>query len=217
MTFTHKDIVNIINSISGSYHPTVVFNDWVEMMALALSNQAQLNVRIWEEREKRYKELVIKHQKHIDAFTEMFAILTECFENGLDDYLGKIYMAIDAGNNRTGQFFTPFHIAEAVAKVALPDPDDDGYIRLNEPACGAGAMIIAAAKALEEKGINYQEKLIVVAQDLSVNSCYMCYVQLSLMGINATVIQGDTLAMQRPRHEQIYRTLDLRWWEQYGS
>ena len=54
-------------------------------------------------------------------------------------------------------------------------------------------MIIAAAKALSDSGINYQKHLEVVAQDLDWKGVYMTYLQLSLLGIKATVVQGDTL------------------------
>ena len=47
---------------------------------------------------------------------------------------------------------------------------------------------------MKEKGINYQRKMDVVAQDLDWKGVYMCYLQLSLLGIKATVVQGDTLA-----------------------
>ena len=55
-------------------------------------------------------------------------------------------------------------------------------------------MIIAAARALKEQGENYQRKMRVVAQDLDWKAVYMCYVQLSLLGVNAVVVQGNTLA-----------------------
>ena len=67
-------------------------------------------------------------------------------------------------------------------------------ITINEPTCGGGAMVIAAAKVLKEKGINYQQAMEVVAQDLDWKGVYMCYVQLSLLGISAICVQGDTLA-----------------------
>lgn len=54
-------------------------------------------------------------------------------------------------------------------------------------------MIIAAAMELKSKGVNYQDELEVVAQDLDWNCVYMCYIQLSLLGISAVVVQGDTL------------------------
>ena len=54
-------------------------------------------------------------------------------------------------------------------------------------------MILAVAAVLKEKGIDYQKCLDVVAQDLDWNGVYMTYIQLSLLGIPAVVVQGDTL------------------------
>ena len=54
-------------------------------------------------------------------------------------------------------------------------------------------MIIATARVLKERGINYQSRLRVVAQDLDWLAVYMTYIQLSLYGIDAIVCQGDTL------------------------
>ena len=55
-------------------------------------------------------------------------------------------------------------------------------------------MIIAAAKVLKERGLNYQRCMKVVGQDLDWRGVYMAYVQLSLLGIDAIVVQGNTLA-----------------------
>lgn len=70
-------------------------------------------------------------------------------------------------------------------------------------------MIIAAAKVLKDRGINYQNVMKVVAQDLDWKAVYMCYTQLSLLGINAVVVQGNTLEepdwRTRPK-ECIFRT-----------
>lgn len=54
-----------------------------------------------------------------------------------------------------------------------------------------GGMVIAAAQVLQEKGINYQRVLDVVCQDLDWTAVYMCYVQLSLLGVKAIVAQGE--------------------------
>lgn len=67
-------------------------------------------------------------------------------------------------------------------------------------------MIIAAAKVLKEQGIDYQRIMKVTAQDLDWKGVYMTYVQLSLLGISATVIQGDTLAAGAVSKEQILYT-----------
>lgn len=54
-------------------------------------------------------------------------------------------------------------------------------------------MIIAVARILKDRGLNPQRCMDVVAQDLDWKGVYMTYVQLSILGIKATVVQGDTL------------------------
>lgn len=54
-------------------------------------------------------------------------------------------------------------------------------------------MIIAAVRVLKERGVNPQRCMKVVAQDLDWKGVYMTYLQLSILGIKATVVQGDTL------------------------
>ena len=41
-----------------------------------------------------------------------------------------------------------------------------GYISVNDPACGAGATLIGFANAVMAKGINYQDHILFVAQDI---------------------------------------------------
>ena len=41
--------------------------------------------------------------------------------------------------------------------------------------------------------INYQKRVKIIAQDLDFRSVYMTYIQLSLVGARAKVVQGDTL------------------------
>lgn len=54
-------------------------------------------------------------------------------------------------------------------------------------------MIIAIAQSLADRGVNYQRKMHATAQDIEWRAVHMCYVQLSLLGISATCVQGDTL------------------------
>ena len=127
-------------------------------------------------------------------FAEMLGLLAMALEEEPTDMLGRIYMEAGLGNKNTGQFFTPFHVSKVCASMALAGEDGKERITLNEPSCGAGGMVIAAAAVLRERGINYQRCLDVVAQDLDWKGVYMCYVQLSLLGIRAVVAQGDTLS-----------------------
>lgn len=168
-------------------------------MALSISNTITIfHDELWHERELMYLDTMRKYTAdEINKLCEMTGWLVETLEEGPDDVLGKIYMESGMGSKSAGQFFTPFHIAELTARMGIHAHMND-YIRgekltINEPTCGGGAMIIAAAKALRDEGLNYQKIMEVVAQDLDWKGVYMCYVQLSLLGIDAICVQGDTL------------------------
>lgn len=205
-----QEIIKRIESIAGKYSPYEVFTDWIRCCAIAVSNASTLHRgKIWADREKTYKDTIFRYEpKERELFSEMFVLLAKALEKEMEDVLGGIYMMAGMGSKTTGQFFTPFHVSELCARLTAYEPDEDGIYRLNEPSCGGGAMIIAAAKTLRDKGINYQRKLEVVAQDLDWKGVYMCYLQLSLLGIKATCVQGDTLAEpysgRYPRERVLY-------------
>mgnify|MGYP002678626960 CR=1 FL=1 len=184
-----KYIIDNINRMAGKYTPHQVFADWVEMSALSIAQ----SIEPAEEREEAFFNIARKYSED-DFFTLgcMLGRLSFLLGNGLDDYLGKIYMELSTGNSHTGQFFTPFHICKMTAGVALAGYKG-GIEYLNEPSAGGGANILAYAKVMKEKGYNYQQLLEVQAQDLDYKCVYMTYVQLSLAGINAEVIQGNSL------------------------
>ncbi len=56
-----------------------------------------------------------------------------------------------------------------------------GYVRASEPACGAGATIIALAQAMRNEGINFQKHLHVTAVDIDPKCVHMAYVQFVLL------------------------------------
>src|SRR5699024_3764274 len=69
----------------------------------------------------------------------------------------------------------------------------DGIYTLNESSVGSGGMVVAFAEELHLQDINYQKKLRVVCNDIDYDVVKMCYIQLSLYGIDAIVTQGDTI------------------------
>lgn len=182
----------------GRYSASEIFSDWVRCCALVVSNFTAPHDDLWEEREKEYLETMRKYNKDEQVtFAELLAFLTEALEEEMSDVLGEVYMKAEMGSKSTGQFFTPFHVSELCARLGLGwkelAPDEDGIYRIHEPSCGAGGMIIAACKALKDAGINYQKNVEVIAQDLDWRGVYMTYLQLSLLGVKAIVVQGDTL------------------------
>ena len=199
MTQESKEILKILQQISGRYSTQQVFSDWVETCALAFANNSTpfQDRKLIEYREEEYLRIVKKYTKEeADKFACMFGLLQISLGKEMSDTLGRIYMQSESGNKRTGQFFTPYHISLMCAKVGISEaePDEHGHYYMLEPSCGSGGMIIAAAQALKEQGKDYQRIMRVIAQDLDWRSVYMCYVQLSLLGIHAAVVQGNTLS-----------------------
>ncbi len=194
--------------MSGKYSPTLIFDDFVKMVAISLSNSTEIiHNKIWEKRESEYKTIASKYTKEeFCDFIKILAILSNLYNEKIFDYLGYIYMKCEMGNKRTGQFFTPYNLSELIAKLSIDDIEKirqtDNIITLNEPACGGGGLILAYLKNLKDNNINYQKKVKIIAQDLDFRSVYMTYVQLSLIGARAKVMQVDTLAAHNVNNKE---------------
>lgn len=180
-------IIETIQKMAGKYSVYEIFGDWVKMMALGFANQVVFK----ESREKEYLETISRYNEdERNKLVEMLAWLTEWADEEMTDMLGYIYMHLELGSKSAGQFFTPYHICQLMARM---QKFDGKTVPMNEPSCGAGGNIIALAEEMQKQGFNYQQSMIVTCQDLDVKAVYMCYTQLTLYGIPAAVFQSDTL------------------------
>jgi len=203
-----QQIISLINDMSKYYSPHQVFSDWVEMHAISISNACTLlNSKLKQNREQKYLEIVKKYKENeMKKFPDLCGLLTIALDNDIADVLGNVYMGLESGSKHTGQFFTPNRISRLTARLMPPVTDIDKTIKFTEPTCGSGGMIIAYAKSLSEQGVNYQKKLEVVAQDIDYRCVHMCYVQLSLLGIKATVIRQNTLTLEEVPEDSMFLT-----------
>ena len=199
MTDSVKELIQMFEGMSGRYSGYEIFSDWVKASALSVCNTCHIiHDSVWKEREQAYLDICRKYtQEELVLFARMLALLIDGLTEDMTDVLGEVYMRAGLGSKIAGQFFTPFHLSELCARVGVDirkiDPESTEPITLSEPSCGGGGMIIATAKVLRDNGINFQRRLRVVAQDLDWKGVYMTYLQLSLLGIQAKVVQGDTL------------------------
>lgn len=67
-------------------------------------------------------------------------------------------------------------------------------ISVNDPACGAGATLVAAANIFHRKKINYQTRVLFTANDIDRVVAQMCYIQLSLLGCAGWVAVANTIS-----------------------
>lgn len=185
---------------SGAHSLWDVWSDFVEMSALAISNSCDLAQR--DAREARYLEIAKRYKpEELAEFAKALGCLTLDLERGIDDVLGRTFMALELGSEWAGQFFTPFHLCRLMAQLTAGDAKEkletQPHITASDPAVGAGALPLALCLALHEQGINYQQVLHVTAQDIDERAAHMAYIQLSLVGCPATVVVGDTLRMEQ--------------------
>lgn len=180
-----------------------LWDDWVSSMALAIANSCDHRPDVHARREAEYMRLVERHGKPtMDAFASMLALLVEALEHLPTDVLGGVYMALELGNDHAGQFFTPSSVCEVMVGMTM-DPyymraqvEHAGWITVQEPAIGGGAMVIPIVGAMLEAGLNPSEHLHVIGADIDASVLRMAYVQLSLLGVPAVLWVGDTLRMQ---------------------
>ena len=175
-----------------------VFRDMVAMSAIAISNA--VDKRNFEVREAEYMKIVGKYTKdEANSLSHCFALIVMALDlGGFQDFMGELFMELELGDSWKGQYFSPFHLCSAMARMTMQDAEkiinEKGYVSLADPCIGGGAMVIAAAESLQLQGINYQQTMFVSAQDIDIVAVHMSYIQLSLFHIPAIVYHGNSLS-----------------------
>ena len=195
-----KEFLNIFRQLTYRHRAWDVWRDFIVMFACSLSNPVDKSH--YEEREEHYLKIIRKyHKQEQKLFPELAAQTVLALEkNPEQDFLGGIFMELKLGDEHDGQFFTPYHVCDMMAKIAIGDIskeiDQKGYITIHDPCCGAGATLIAgvheARRQLEKQNLNYQNHVLVAAQDIDEVVALMCYIQLSLLGVAAYIKVGNT-------------------------
>lgn len=194
-----SNMLKMFTNLSYRHSIWDVYSDFIEMAALAISNSVDLIH--YGTREKRYLEIIKKYTKEEgEIFPKLLGELIQTLGEKQSDILGELFMELELGSKWKGQFFTPYNLCLATAKLNTGKLDEvinkNGYVSLNEPCVGGGAMVIAFAQAMQEEGYNPQKQLMVICQDLDLKAVHMSYIQLSLLGIPATVCHANTLSLE---------------------
>lgn len=155
-------------------------------------------------REQKYLRIVGGYEKEdVTRMAQLLANVVNGLGDAPGDFLGRVFMQLELGDKYRGQFFTPWDVARMMAAMQLGDTEalfrDKPFITLNEPACGAGCMVLAFADVLQKAGWPPHRYLWVSATDIDPLAAGMAYIQLSLCGIAGEVVVGNTLANERRR------------------
>lgn len=187
--------------LSSKCRPIDIWRDFIVMSACAMSNTVDKSH--YDEREKRYLEIINKYEKsqqHI--FPELYAdVVMALDENPEQDFLGEMFMDLRLDYEELKQIFTPYHVCQLMADVSMDNlveqVNEQGYVSINDCCCGAGATLIAAINSarhkLEDEGLNFQNHILVIGQDIEELAALMCYIQISLLGVAGYIKVGNAL------------------------
>lgn len=190
----YKPFISEIQAASAHRHCSEVLTDAVHCMAqemwmaLSFGKVRQQAEKDYAETRARFDEAEWKHV--VNAFCHLVDALTVKRE----EFLGHVMEELGATNQHNGQFLTPVHVSSLMGDIVAEEPRDE-VIRLHDPCCGAGVLMIQGAEALLKKGWK-QRNICVVATDIDHRACDFCYVQLSLLGYAAVVQQVDALTIK---------------------
>lgn len=202
-----KQFIRIFNQTARHLHRWDVFSDFVR---LAASELDIVRVRTPDNIERCGKICARYDADDIRNFHELFNLMVSALEAKFHDFIGSIFMELELGSGGMGQFFTPYSVQSMMARMLIPGIQEqitrEGIATISDPACGSAGMIIAYAECLLEADVNPSAHLFASCIDIDPIAADMAFIQLSLLGIAAEVVTGNTLTMQfnRVRYTPVY-------------
>ena len=192
-----KEFISKLSNLDRSKSVLTVFNDFLTLSCCSLAQTVYRSKNL----EQKYLSTIKTYtQEQAEEFSKLLAFLVLGLEQEPRDLLGQVFMPLNLGSQANGQYFTPYSVCKFMAEINFAEiesfQNNQHIITLSEPCCGSGALIIAFAQTLREHNINYQQKLFVEAIDISEMCFKMTYIQLSLLGISARIVQGDSLSLK---------------------
>lgn len=180
-----KELDAIIGKGHNGYR---VFEDWVGLMFYAFQRDDPPYLEIMGQ----YRNTEPVGQRAADHFANATAYLLDYMRATNEETLGPLYEEY-AANHYTGQYFTPSSVARLMARITQIAPPETGRFKVLDPACGAGACLIAAAK---EQTFEQNGRAIFVGQDIDLNCARMTALNLMFFNLDGIVLWGNHLALE---------------------
>lgn len=207
-----KQFVTVFNNTGVHLRRIDVYRDFISLAARELDLtriHTQENLDSCRAICARYSE-----EDH-ERFKELFLLMVLSLDAEYHDFLGAVYMDLELGNKRAAQYFTPMSLQKLMARLQLPETikmiEKEGFVKISDPASGSAGLVIAYAQCLRENGLNPSTAIFAQCIDIDPVAADMTFIQLSLCGIAAEVITGDTLRMEfnQSRHTFVYYANDF--------
>lgn len=197
-----QKFVKGLSGICSSKHADEVLRDFCELVFCALAKKASPWPEQQDQLEEQYMKVVGRYRDkdHVRAMPEFMALALGEFGNGGVDFLGEVAGEMGALDGRLGQFFTPYPVSRLMAEMNFQGVEDiieqNGFVTVQEPAAGAGGMLLALADTIEQKGFDLETQVWVEATELSRSTFHMCYIQCAARGLAGRIINGNSLSLE---------------------
>lgn len=173
------------NRVFAHVHPYELYRNWLEVTwaFLEAANNPQ-----------GFKECLDKHSSEEGTeFARLFGVYTDAVEEmPFRDILGDLFMRLNLNAAKNGQVFTPWDVAEMMARVQFSREHfesivrEKGVVSVVDPAVGSGALLLAFAKVVHDElgrwGVN---RLRLYGTDIDVRCVLMCRIQLRMNGLDS--------------------------------
>lgn len=202
MTPALSKFVKIIGELERSKHRSEIFWDFCELAYCALAKRASPFADQQDKLEAQYMEVVGRYKTKDDVrrMPELLALTMQQLSVGGCDFLGMAAGELGVLDGQMGQFFTPYEVSRLMADINLSGIEDkiraNGFVTLQEPAAGAGGMLIAVADKIEALGFNLETSLWIEAVELSRPTFHMCYIQCAARGLSGRIVNGNSLTLE---------------------
>lgn len=202
-----KQFIRLFNDTARYLRRWDVFCDFITLAA----NELDLARIFTQESIGRSRKICERYEADdIKRMHELFILMMCALDAKFHDFLGAIFMELELGSDGMGQYFTPYSVQSMMARMMMPGVKDtirrEGFVTVSDPASGAAGMIIAYAECLLDAGYDHSNHMFGSCIDIDPIAADMAFVQLSLLGIPAEVITGNTLTMNlyRARYTPVY-------------
>lgn len=174
--------------ISKGFNPYRVYEDWLALMLHSFAGEPESYTKIL----KGYFQDRPDGDQIESHFAAALMELMRYMSKTNDEALGPLFMEY-ASNHYAGQYFTPLELARTMAAITQTNIPREGRFTVNDPACGAGVCLIAAA---QKQTFEQNNRAIFIGQDIDLNCARMCALNLMFFNLDGLVVWGNTLALE---------------------
>jgi type I restriction-modification system DNA methylase subunit len=184
------EIIEPLQELEQRGHPRYdVFRDWLKLQEEALQRNDEAYLEIVEQYEDDREE----GSRNIDLFTEATGKLWNGLEETGADLLGVVYETLGHDSDAFGQYFTPHNVSRAKTEMVIGTDsfdDVDEPVRIGDPACGSGRLLLLAAQTLPE-----DVDAFFYGQDKDPVCAKMTALNLTYYNMDGLAVHGDSLTM----------------------